>query len=588
MAAGTYEFKFTKNNTWDGCLGGAFMGSGVEASLSSPGNNIKFTLTEANKVVIRLDVNNRKFILTIGGQIADEPENITIHISVPDNWGNVYGYCWNPDSLGSWPGTQAENGTLVLPAVFDGFIVNNNNGRQTTDIKDIDLTKKEVWITVSSNNTYTLSYEDPNQGGTPIEPPATPNIKIHVIAPDSWDAVYGYSFTPEQCGSWPGMMAENGVINVAASFGGFIVNNGAGAQTADITDIDLTKEEVWIVVAEDCSYKLYYNEADIVLPQPTAKIKIHVIAEHWSNVYAYTYDPANCGSWPGTLASNGYVEAPANFGGLVLSNGAGEQTADITDIDLSKSDVWITVAADNSYTLSYEEPGQEVKPEIHNIKIHMIAPDSWGLVYGYSYTPEQCGSWPGMIAENGVVVTKADFVGFIVNNGEGAQTGDITDIDLTKNEVWIVVAEDCSYQLYYSEADVVLPQPVAKIKIHVIAAHWNAIYAYTFDPVNCGSWPGAQVSDGYVEAPANFGGLVLNNGAGEQTADITDIDLSQAEVWITIHEDNSYEISYSAPAVDDNPGGGELPDTGDALMVSCLILAMSVMGVFCVASKKNL
>ena len=353
MAAGSYEFKFTANGNWsDLDLGGAYLGSGVESSLSWGGSNIKFTLDEASDVTIELDVTNYKFTLTVGGQV-EESKDITIHISVPEDWGTAYAYCWNPESLGSWPGTAVTDGAVTLPAVFDGFIINNNNGRQTADIKDIDLTKEEVWVTVHADNTYTLSYEAPS--GNEPEPEVS-YIKIHVIAPESWENVYAYAYNPEQCGTWPGTAVTEGFVEVIASFEGFIVNNGAGAQTGDIKDIDLTAEEVWVVVAEDCSYALYYSEADVVLPEPPATIKINVIAAHWESVYAYTYNPASCGNWPGKLVENGVVEVPANFEGLVLNNGVDQQTADIKDIDLTKEEVWITVNEDNTYTLSYEAP----------------------------------------------------------------------------------------------------------------------------------------------------------------------------------------------------------------------------------------
>lgn len=356
MAAGTYEFKFTQNGTWTYNLGGAFMGSGVESNLTADGSNIKFTLDKAEDVTIVLNPANLKFTLTIGNQIAEEPDNITIHISVPEDWGTAYGYVWNPESLGSWPGTAAENGSVTLPAVFDGFIVNNNNGRQTSDIKDIDLTKEEVWVTVNADNTYTLSYENPNQGGEEEEPPVVNKIKIHVIAPEAWENVYAYTYNPEQCGTWPGTQLTDGMIEIPAAFEGFIVNNGAGIQTGDIKDIDLTKEEVWVVVAEDCSYALFYNEADVVLPTPAATIKINVVAEHWNAIYAYTFNPTSCGTWPGTLVENGAFEVAATFEGLVLHNNEGAQTADIKDIDLTKEEVWITVNEDNTVTISYEAP----------------------------------------------------------------------------------------------------------------------------------------------------------------------------------------------------------------------------------------
>ena len=374
MAAGEHKFKFTANGNWNDLnLGGAFMGSAVEADLYWSGADIVINVAEACDVTIQLDLTGfdasaktgAKFTVTIGDQVDAPRGDIKIHISVPEGWGDVYAYVWGPEHLGSWPGTKVENGTVELPAAFDGFIVNNNAGTQTGDIKDIDLSKEEVWVTVTASG-YSLSYTNPDVTPEPEpepEPEPTPVIKVHVIAPASWENVYAYTYNPEQCGSWPGAKVENGTIEITAAFEGFIVNNNAGSQTGDIKDIDLTKEEVWVVVADDNSYALYYNEADVVIPQPTPTIKIHVIApESWAEVYAYTFNPAQCGNWPGALVENGYIEIPASFEGFIVNNNAGVQTADIKDIDLTQAEVWVVVAEDGSYTLSYEEPQAPVEP----------------------------------------------------------------------------------------------------------------------------------------------------------------------------------------------------------------------------------
>lgn len=371
MAAGEHKFKFTANGNWDDLnLGGAFMGSAVEADLYWSGADIVINVAEACDVTIRLDLTGfdasaktgAKFTVTIGDQVDAPRGDIKIHISVPEGWGDVYAYVWGPEHLGSWPGTKVENGTVELPAAFDGFIVNNNAGTQTSDIKDIDLTQEEVWLTVNADGSYSLAYTDP--GVTPEPDPEIPaDIKVHVIAPAAWENVYAYTYNPEQCGSWPGTKVENGETVITAAFEGLIINNNAGAQTADIKDIDLTKEEVWVVVADDNSYALYYSEADVVIPEPTSIIKIHISAPaSWAEVYAYTFNPAQCGNWPGVLVENGCIEIPASFEGFIVNNNAGAQTADIKDIDLTQAEVWIVVAEDGSYTLSYEEPQAPVEP----------------------------------------------------------------------------------------------------------------------------------------------------------------------------------------------------------------------------------
>ena len=152
-----------------------------------------------------------------------------------------------------------------------------------------------------------------------------------------------------------------------------------------------------------------------------------------------------------------------------------------------------------------------------------------------------------------------------------------------EEQMIVVVAEDCSYALFYNEADVVLPTPAAKIKIHVIAEHWANIYAYTFNPTSCGTWPGTLVENGVIEVAVNFEGLVLSNGEGAQTADIKDIDMTKEEVWITVNEDNSVTVSYEAPVVDQPTP----PVTGDHILSCVLVLALSAAGIVMLAKKKE-
>ena len=261
MAAGSYEFKFTANGNWsDLDLGGSFLGSGVESQLSWGGSNICFTLEEAQNVTICLDVVNYKFVLTIGDLVEETPADIQLHVSVPESWGATYVYVWGPEHLGTWPGTYTETGDLAVVAAFEGMVINNGNGTQSWDIKDIDLAyQTEVWITVNEDGSYILSYEGPVED-QPV-PDARP-IKINVTA-EHWNAIYAYTYNPELDGTWPGTLVENGVFETLNIFEGLVLSNGEGQQTADIKDIDLTKEEVWITVNADNSYTISY-EAPVI------------------------------------------------------------------------------------------------------------------------------------------------------------------------------------------------------------------------------------------------------------------------------------------------------------------------------------
>lgn len=278
MAAGEHQFKFTANGTWsDLDLGGAFMGSGVEGDLYWGGSNIVFTVAEPSDVTIVLDLtgfdgsSGAKFTVTIGEQVDEPAGTIKVHISVPEDWGEIYAYVWNPEHLGSWSGTKVENGVVEITASFEGMVINNGNGRQSVDIKDIDLTKEEVWITVNADGSYALAYEAP--AADEPEPPAPPapevNILVHITAPADWSEVYAYVWNPELLGGWSGTKVENGEIAITAAFEGMVIHNGAGTQSWDIKDIDLTKEEVWVTVNADGSYTLAYEapvDVEPVLP----------------------------------------------------------------------------------------------------------------------------------------------------------------------------------------------------------------------------------------------------------------------------------------------------------------------------------
>ena len=264
LDAGSYEFKIRANNDWAVNWGGAYMASGQAFDVYMNGANIAFTVEEACDVTFELDLTNfngstgAKCTITIGGKVETPVEvaKIKVHVSVPEDWGDVYVYVWNPEHLGSWSGTKMEGEYIEIPASFDGMVINNGNGRQAADIKDIDLTKKEVWIVINEYNGYTLYYEAPSGEE---EQPEVGTIKVHVSVPEGWGDIYVYVWNPEQLGSWSGTKLEGEYIEVPAAFEGMVINNGNGTQSWDIKDIDLTKEEVWITVNADGSYTLAYQ-----------------------------------------------------------------------------------------------------------------------------------------------------------------------------------------------------------------------------------------------------------------------------------------------------------------------------------------
>ncbi len=103
--------------------------------------------------------------------------DMVIHIQAHESWSACYAYNWNPESLGGWPGSELTADadglyTLEVAPGFEGMVISAGNGQpQTTDIKDLDMTKTEAWIVVGDTgadgkHTYTISYTDPNGGNT--------------------------------------------------------------------------------------------------------------------------------------------------------------------------------------------------------------------------------------------------------------------------------------------------------------------------------------------------------------------------------------------------------------------------------------
>ena len=104
-----------------------------------------------------------------------ETEMINVYVII-DSETAPMAWAWgaNGDVFETWPGVamtaEGDMWKIEVPKGTTGFIANNGNGTQTSDIT-IDGTK-DCWITVSADyKTVEVSYEAPSAGGE-IEPPA--------------------------------------------------------------------------------------------------------------------------------------------------------------------------------------------------------------------------------------------------------------------------------------------------------------------------------------------------------------------------------------------------------------------------------
>ena len=159
------------------------------------------------------------------------------------------------------------------------------------------------------------------------------------------------------------------------------------------------------------------------------------------------------------------------------------------------------------------------------------------------------GSWPGTkmteTSDDGyykLELNSSDNYNVVIHNGSGRQTKDITDLS---GGTWITVNNDMSYTI--DKTDSVI-QPVTYEDVVYVQAD-SAPYVYAWKGSNtalAGSWPGTKMTetteDGYYVLDLNSTdeySVVLNNGSGRQTKDITGL---SGGTWIKLNNDMSYSI----------------------------------------------
>ncbi len=197
-------------------------------------------------------------------------------------------------------------------------------------------------------------------GDDPTPDPPVP-VKDYILVTDNlgWGSAYVYAWDAEGNplnGEWPGSAQAETQVNdygetqfkcyIPAGAVGLVVNNGNGAQTADITDFT-TYDGYWL---DGTQNELgHYNINGFTLDGPIDNPdKFFLLTDNfgWGSAYVYAWDAdgnALNGEWPGSAqaetVTNDYGETqfkcyiPTGAVGVVINNGNGAQTEDITDFD---------------------------------------------------------------------------------------------------------------------------------------------------------------------------------------------------------------------------------------------------------------
>lgn len=323
---------------------------------------------------------------------AEEEVNI-VYAEVPADWTNPCVWAWDADgnsAFEAWPGGEMkadDNNAgwyyIYVPATMTNVIVNANEGSVQT--ADFATNGQNAWLKVASADDVTLSNEQLTEGEIPEY---VPTFKVYAKVPEAWvePGLWAWS-APDGTNlfaNWPGEALKANTdgfysIEVPTWVNSIIINANAGSvQTADIS---IEAKDLWLVVAEDASYELFYEK-----PAASAEdmITVHAtVPSDWLLPCLWAWsapDGTNVfANWPGeelTLEGDWYVMSVPNWVNSVIVNGnlGSVQTADIS-VEKGK-DIWLVVKSADEYELSYEEPSLDATADTASTDETVAAPET--------------------------------------------------------------------------------------------------------------------------------------------------------------------------------------------------------------------
>lgn len=200
------------------------------------------------------------------------------------------------------------------------------------------------------------------------------------------------------------------------------------------------------------------------------------------------------------------------------------------------------------------------------IPVVVSVPEGWDAPNLWAWADDGTNAfaaWPGeemeALAEGWYYTYVPSFVqNVIVNANQGTDAAVQTDGIVVEagKEVWITVAEDNTAAVSY-EAQLrgEIPEYVEKFVVHAyVPLSWKTVNMWAWsapDGTNAfEAWPGAAMKEGEDgwftgKVPTWVNSLIINGNEGSvQTADVS---IEGKELWITVYEDLSYELSYEDP-----------------------------------------
>ena len=363
-------------------------------------------------------------------------------------------------------------------------------------------------------------------------------ITVYVKAPNggniyAWGDIDGVENYP--CGEWPGKSIKDGTPNnlgddtyYSFTFDGMesvsVIFNNGGAQTGDITGI-----------TEDVYYEYdggsTAEKVDNVVTVPQASVTLS------PNGGVFTEDEITVTATAKNAVSSWYKigdGAEQNFSNTAqFKIGEGMENGDQVTVSWSATNSEGTVKTGSAtFTKKVSMGGDDpIEPTGNFVVYYDNSKTNWGSVKIHYFGCETPTTWPGVEME------KADCgcyyydlpegtTGVVFNNGNGAQTRDITP---KHNQMY---DNDGEKAHGHNGDDPIPPIPVDPSDDFVIyfdnsVANFGKVMAHYWGGASASTWPGVEMRKldcGHysLSLPANTTGLVVNNNdQGDQTVDIT-------------------------------------------------------------------
>ncbi len=204
--------------------------------------------------------------------------------------------------------------------------------------------------------------------------------------------------------------------------------------------------------------------------------------------------------------------------------------------------------------------GEEMVPVLVSV------PEDWGVPNLWAWADDGTNAfaaWPGEtmepLAEGWYYIYVPSFVqNLIVNANQDTDTPVQTEGIVVEagKEVWLKVGEDAAAEISY-EAQLrgEIPEYVERFVVHAyVPLSWKTVNLWAWsapDGTNAfEAWPGLALKEGEDgwftgKAPTWINSIIINGNEG--TVQTADISVEGKELWVTVYEDLSYELSYEDP-----------------------------------------